>query len=45
MATLLIAETAPSVTAGLVAAIHAFLFSEDLDARHNAGHDVSVLGG
>ena len=29
--------------AGLVPAIHAFLCSQDVDARHKAGHDVDGL--
>jgi hypothetical protein len=28
-----------TVMAGLVPAIHAFLCSQDVDARHKAGHD------
>jgi hypothetical protein len=34
-------ETLATVAAGLVPAIHVFLFrlAEDVDARHKAGHD------
>ncbi len=31
------------VMAGLVPAIHAFLCSQDVDARHKAGHDVERI--
>jgi len=30
--------------AGLVSAIHIFLFSQDVDARHKAGHDGGGIG-
>ena len=30
--------------AGLVPAIHVFLCSQDVDARHKAGHDDSLIG-
>jgi hypothetical protein len=32
-----------AVMAGLVPAIHAFLCNQDVDARHEAGHDEGEL--
>jgi hypothetical protein len=31
------------VMAGLVPAIHALFLGKDVDARHKAGHDLSIM--